>query len=300
VIWRIDISADDPEPDEPMEGWTVRPFHDLFWDRAPGDGERTYLPPVLATDELERPVVIVGSGEPNTVKEHIENRVVSLTEVIDPAVGIPTEPKHFKAAFNWEVRVKDEETLTTYDDFLTSVVVDGLVPSEYITGPMGLFEDQLFFGTFISVVDGASACDAGRGRVFAVDYLMHDAADTNDSSPQTYGPKRINAGDGSASANQLINALADSAPQNVMVMGLTVAQAPSCTVIDTIPDVYDDVPSVDSLSPPAIYLMSQADSTASNQSIVQKRGGSKFGSVKLDVKKKKRVSRVVSWATSMD
>jgi hypothetical protein len=71
-------------------------------------------------------------------------------------------------------------------------------------------------------------------------------------------------------------------------------------VLDTIPDVYDDVPSVDSLSPPAIYLMSQADSTASNQSIVQKRGGSKFGSVKLDVKKKKRVSRVVSWATSMD
>jgi type IV pilus assembly protein PilY1 len=50
LMWRIDISATDPKPNDPYAGWTVRPFHDLFWDMKPTDGETSYEKPILSLD----------------------------------------------------------------------------------------------------------------------------------------------------------------------------------------------------------------------------------------------------------
>ena len=159
-----------------MAGWTVRPFHDLFWDRGPAGGELTYEQPMLSVDTDGRLVVIVGTGDNNNfVKPTIENRVVSLTEVLDTNVTNPGRPEDFKASLNWEMRVKP---------------TNGLVASELVTGSMGLYNGALFFATFIAIT-GSNACDMGKGRIHAVDYVLHDATDTNGTNPQTYGPLRL-------------------------------------------------------------------------------------------------------------
>jgi hypothetical protein len=165
VLWRIDLSATDPRPSDPYTGWTVRPFHDLFWDMKPADDETTYEKPILSLDSDRRLVVITGTGDTdNFDKPTVLNRVVSLTEL--PTSATPTGADDYTAALNWEMRVDGG---------------NGLVASEMVTGTMALIEGQLYFGTFISVANTANACDYGRGRLWAVDF---DTKDPNDPNPQ--------------------------------------------------------------------------------------------------------------------
>jgi len=288
VIWRIDMSDPDPQSAKPMDGWTARPFHDIFWGRGPADGELTYEAPVLSVDNDGRVVVIVGTGDNNNfVKTTVQNRVVSLTEVRDTSVT-GTEPERFRAAMNWEMRVNSGSTGTR------------LVASELVTGTMGLFNGTLFFGTFIAIT-GADACDMGKGRIHAVHYLNRDGTSPNDGG-KTYPPILMNevATDASAAA---INIAPEDAVDNLMLMGLGLTQRPSCTVVD--PDqTFDvwgqDLTPVTSLADPAIYLVAQGSGDRSATSLLQQRQGSNLGSVELRIDKPSTLSRVVSWATSTD
>jgi type IV pilus assembly protein PilY1 len=289
VVWRIDMSAADPNPTDPMAGWTARPFHDIFWDRAPDQGELTYEPPMLSVDPEGRLVVIVGTGDNNNfVKPTVNNRVVSLTEVLATSVVNPSQATDYKASLNWELRVKP---------------TNGLVASELVTGSMGLFNGSLFFGTFIAIT-GSNACDMGKGRIHAVNYVLHDSADTNATSPQTYGPLRIPAAElaGDSGGTSLINVSATNAVNNFMIMGLGVTQRPTCSQVDTTDfNVFSQsLPTVTSLAQPSIYLVAQASGDKSVNSLAQKYKGSALNSIELKLKKNATMSRVVSWATSVD
>jgi type IV pilus assembly protein PilY1 len=289
VIWRIDLSTLDPLPDDQTAGWTARPFHDIFWDRGPSGGELTYEPPMLSVDSDGRLVVIVGTGDNNNfVKSTVENRVVSLTEVLNTNVVNPGRPEDYKGSLNWEMRVKPN---------------NGLVTSELVTGSMGLFNGQLFFGTFIAMT-GSNACDMGKGRIHAVDYIAHDGTDTNGTNPQTYGPMRIPAADlaGDSGGTSLINVSAADAVTNFMIMGLGVTQRPTCSQVDTTDfNVFSQsLPTVTQLAPPSIYLVAQASGDKSVNSLAKKYQGSSLNSVELKLKKNATMSRVVSWATSVD
>ena len=149
--------------------------------------------------------MIVGTGDSNNfVKPTIENHVVSLTERLvhtDPNTPIALED--YKASVNWDLRVKNTNANK------------GLVASELVTGTMALFSGELFFGTFIAI-SGSNACDMGKGRIHAVDYIHHDATDTNGTSPETYGPLRINTAQiTDANGANLINVPPDSAVTNL-------------------------------------------------------------------------------------
>jgi hypothetical protein len=289
VIWRIDMSKPDQLSDDPMDGWTARPFHDIFYDRGPADGELTYEAPILSVDNDGRVVVIVGTGDNNNfVKTTVQNRVVSLTEMLDTEVtgGVP---ERFSAALNWEMRVKSGTTGTR------------LVPSELVTGTMGLFNGTLFFGTFIAIT-GADACDMGKGRIHAVHYLNRDTSSPNDGPVQTFPPVLMNeiATDESAAA---INIAPENAVDNLMLMGLGLTQRPTCTVVD--PDeTFDvwgqDLTPVTSLADPAIYLVAQGSGARAVNGLLQRRQGSNLGSVELQINKPSTLSRVISWATSTD
>ena len=193
---------------------------------------------------------------------------------------------------NWEMRVKP---------------TDGFVTSEMVTGTMALFNSTLFFGTFIVVGAGADACDLGRGRLHAVHYINRDPDDSNPgTNPTTYGPQLIDIG-ADSDANSVINVAASSAQENFMVMGLNITQRPTCTQIDT--DNFDvwsqDLPGVQELAEPAVYLVAQA--TGGNNAagdLIQKRAQSEFGTIQVKLKRKtdakSTTSRIVGWATSID
>ena len=299
VIWRIDLRADDQDNTivyandksaAPDVGWTVRPFHDMFWGTAPDAGELSYEAPLLSVDNEGNVVVIAGSGDNNNfVKPAIRNRVVSLTEKMFPGGG--TNPPVYKASLNWEKRVKNATDTT------------GLVPSELVTGTMGLFNGQLFFGTFIAVT-GADACDLGKGRIHAVDYLLRDKNDANGTSPETYGPLQFPSSELAADSTgtSVINVAPADALDNFMIMGLGVTQRQTCSVVDeTNFDVYSDtLPGVSSIQQPAIYLVAQASGGKGYGSAIQTRAGSVLGSVEVQLKKTSTTSQVTSWATSVE
>ena len=296
VIWRIDMSDGGQHPsdevhgtNDPMQGWTVRPFHDIFWDKGPGEGELSYEAPIVSVDNQGRLVVIVGTGDTNNfLKPAIENRVVSLTEIIDPAtVGAPTAAS-WRAAFNWEKRVKP---------------TGGLVASELVTGSMALSEGQLFFGTFISFVPGGNACDLGKGRLFAVNYLESDPADSNGTTPPTYGPKKLLNVDPEATG--LFNATPEQAQKNLLVMGLTLTSRPSCNFVNAgVTDIWNEwLPYIQERAGgggDATYLVAHASGDISAGGPIQQHKLSKFGSVELQVHRERVLTRILSWATSVD
>jgi type IV pilus assembly protein PilY1 len=305
VIWRIDMRDPDVQPDEPLLGWTARPFHDVFWGLDPTSGELSYEPPLLSVDEQGRPVVIVGTGDTgNFNKPAIANRVVSLTE-IETTVD-EDEPEHFQAQMNWELRTKTGTITTAFTDS-TTAVVDGLATSELVTGPMGLFEGELYIGTFISVANGENVCDLGRGRIFALDYLAADPDDENGSSGggtvTTYGPRRINAADPDDDES-IINILrSDTAGDNVKVAGISLVQVPSCAETTA---AYSDPwsPSyggVSSSAPSQMKMMAHADDDRNTESsTVNQSSGSQISTVEKGVRPPTRHTRIISWAATVD
>jgi type IV pilus assembly protein PilY1 len=284
VIWRIDLSSTVPDALDGMKGWTARPFHDIFWDRSPTQGELSYEAPIISVDDLGRLVVIVGTGDTdNFLKTTVQNRVVSLTEILD-TTGSPPFPEEYRAAINWEKRVKAN---------------NGLVTSELVTGSMGLFARQLYFGTFISVTS-ANKCDYGAGRVHAVDYIQKDPNDANGSTPETYGPLALTGIAADSDSASLINKTAADAVPNLMIMGLGVTQRPSCELAQ--PSVEDPwmgkIPVAPQTSDPALYLVAQGSGEAGQ--LLRANAGGRLLNVELKINRPKTPARVVSWATSVD
>jgi hypothetical protein len=245
------------------------------------NGEVTYEKPVLTTDPQGRLVVVTGTGDTDDFsKTTAENRVASLTTVIDPAADLTAlTPDDYSAAMNWEKRVRSDGT--------------GLVPSELVTGGMTLFQGQLFFATFISIVDD-DPCKEGKGRLHVVDYQARDTNDPNGSNPETYPPVDIL---GLSDPDIAINVSAADATEDAMVMGLGITQRPSCAVVDTgILDVWGGtLPAIDQLSDPSTFVVAQVSSSRNLQ-----RAGSRLGSLQVQVERLQQLTRLVGWATTTD
>jgi hypothetical protein len=219
--------------------------------------------------------------------------VVSLREVIDtrdPPLA-DTNPERFKAALNWEKSDLGSTGL-------------GLVPSELVTGSMALFDGQLFFATFIAINPGGDACDLGRGRIFGVHYLNRDTtgidtAPFDNGGAFIYGPQHLTSVAETVEGEGVINVTADNAIENLMIIGLGVSQRPTCSVVDPSPeDVYGaTINPITAIEDPAVYLVAQASGTASEAT---QRAASQLGSLELRLNRPVSVSRVTSWATSVD
>jgi type IV pilus assembly protein PilY1 len=291
VLWRIDISSTDPRPNEPYAGWTMRPFHDIFWDANPDEGETTYERPILSLDAQGRLVVIVGTGDTdNFDKPTAKNRVVSLTQI--PLTATPTGADDYTAAMNWELRVDKTKS-------------NSFVPSELVTGSMALFESQLFLASFISVANTSNACDYGRGRLWSVHFTERDTTDENVdtlSTVHTFGPKRLRVVDTSINAADsganLFNIDVATAEPNLLVQGLGTTQRATCQPAPASLNTYFS-PTLVSLKQeqtPAIYIVAQASSNNDSR----KRAGSVLGSLEMKVNRIPTFSRIMSWAGSID
>lgn len=302
VMWRFDMSAEDPQKDSQMEGWTMRPFHDLFWDLDKNDGQTSYERPILSLDAARNVVVLVGTGNTDNFEDlNALNRVVSLTEL--STVSEPTLPEHYQAQINWELR-NEKETGR------------GLVRSELVTGSMALFEGKLYFATFISDSATGDSCDYGRGRMWSVDYLARDPTHENvpydldppasgsewdvidgGDPPLTYGPLRhdLPSDDGDAA---LVNVPPDEARKNLLIQGLGTTQRVTCSAASgtDAPGNYfsPSLPTITQTTPPAIWIVAQASEDEAPG------GGSKLGDVGTPVNRGITFSRITSWASSVD
>ncbi len=147
VVWRVDAS--NPRYSAVTNGWSARPFHDIFWDGSAASGVVGMEPPVISTDSNGQVVVLQATGNADVLDNGgVLNRVVSLTEslaystVAGATVGVPT------TAMNWEIRLR---------------------PGELVTGPMDLYGGSAYFGSF-EATSGTDACQYGQSRVWGVNY----------------------------------------------------------------------------------------------------------------------------------
>jgi type IV pilus assembly protein PilY1 len=289
-VWRIDLSAIDPKPGEPLGGWTALPFHDMFYGADYNEGEYSYEAPVLSVDPEGHVVVLVGTGDTDDfVKPTIKNRVASLTEIV-PTLSSTLTPLSYKARLNWEMTVPADDESTI-----------GLRKSELVTGSMALYQGTLFFGTFISL-NTSNSCDLGKGRLHAVDYVAHDESVKNDIAvPNSYGPKLVDVGKISVDGTNVLNVLPRDALKNFMAMGLSVVQRPTCASVLTDESGTDlwgqNRAVIKQVQEPSIYLVSQASGTDSH---VARRSGSQLGTMELKLNRKPSYTRITSWAGSVD
>ena len=89
VMWAVDFSARRPND------WSVRPFHDIFWDDVALAGQPAYDPPVVTTDADGSIVVLQATGDIDRLDGMAPNRVVSLRELrtfVERAVTRSTRP----------------------------------------------------------------------------------------------------------------------------------------------------------------------------------------------------------------
>ncbi|HET8936001.1 MAG TPA: PilC/PilY family type IV pilus protein [Polyangiales bacterium] len=310
VLWRIDLTADDPRKDDPLTGWTVRPFHDLFWDVQPADGETTYERPILSLDDKHQLVVIVGTGDTdNFEKATAMNRVVSLTEMVKtPTPSVPTD---YVAGLNWEMRA----------DAGDSNGKNGFVPSELVTGTMALVSQQLFFASFISRSDTTNPCATGLGRLWSVHYTERDEKTyknatyaTTGGSIATYGPRRIAvAATGATTTEQAQNADTSkfnieksAAEENLLVLGLGSTQRPTCDDFKQINlnNYYSPAGTLQSITQtktPSIWIVAQAsDAKSKDDDSARKRAGSALGTLEVKLDRPLEFSQVSSWAGSIE
>jgi type IV pilus assembly protein PilY1 len=292
VLWRIDLTATDPRPNDAFLGWTVRPFHDLFWDQKSDvdatKGETTYERPILSLDEQHRLVIITGTGDTDNFEKPLaENRVVSLTEV--QLTTTPSGADDYTAALNWEQRVDKG---------------NGFEVSELVTGSMALFQGQLYVASFISVANNSNACDVGRGRLWAFDYHTRDDADPN-GTLGTFGPKWLTTPtggvtNGADSGANLFNVTVANAEPNLLIQGLGATQRLTCQTSSSNLSNYfasgGGLTEIQQSAPPAVWIVAQA----SGNNATRNRAGSMLGSLEVKVNRPLAFSRVISWAGSID
>lgn len=263
VIWRIDMTHENPLR------WRAIPFHDMFWELAPDEGQPSPEPPVISVDPSGRVVVIYASGDlDNFENPTAQNRVVSLTEVaVDPA---NQTPEMIKAGINWQ-----------------------WVPpvSAVVTGPLVLLEGQVFFATYRPVgIAGANACNEGQGALHAFDYIEGSGVPNVGLAAPTEQPLELNVG-GVFNYNSPLHDL--NLLTGKLIMGLSLAQKPVCqdtsTLTSVLPGGWAGSPSSVAAAPPTFEVV------ANTMSGVSQPPGASIGQIRQTVLFNPR-SRMVSWA----
>ncbi|MCG8555305.1 MAG: hypothetical protein MJD61_08460 [Proteobacteria bacterium] len=199
IVWRIDLTGSDPVKTDPTLGWTARPFHDIYYNAAWNAGYPTYERPAISVDSRGRAVVVVGTGDTDDLATTKAHRVVSLTERLDLNADGTIDLNDTRAAINW-----------------TKTLASG----ESVTGPVELFDGNVYFSTFKSTT-GGSSCDFGQSYVYAYDFIDDDS-----SSPP--GPV----------ATAGVGGLVGSAHTNKLFMGVGITKRPQCFDTTTISDPY--------------------------------------------------------------
>ena len=209
VLWRVLIS--DPDPDE----WSAIAFHDIFHDGAvdAAESSRNYNPPVLSADINGNVVILHGTGNIDVLDDAAAiNKVVSLTEKLTFDPTDAGEITNIEGQLNWEITLN---------------------PGEQVTGPLTLFSGSLFFGTFqASGPSATDACPFDGSRIFGVSFLESPTSPRNPEEKLT-----------DILGNPTTNLDSADIPRlaTTLVIGLQVAQVPTCVTTTTTPgpDIVD-------------------------------------------------------------
>lgn len=235
VLWRFDMSSTNPSD------WDAAAFHDLMHDFGAGDGQPGPFAPIVSTNSQGEVVILAATGDMERLDDTTARNVVaSITETVTYTdTGAVDE---VTGRLNWEVTLE---------------------PGEIVTGPLELFESKVYWGSFITANDPTNACLLGGSRIWGVEYIESDGTDP-------VGAIESPAGSGTFVTN--IDFDDDSALSNAIVMGVRVAQRPSCVTSEVVTETDPYLPdrahvNVTDVGPPQFELVAQLSGTEASISV---------------------------------
>ncbi len=205
ILWRLDMSSSNPAD------WTFRPLHDLYWNDGPLAGHGSVEPPVVSIDIERRPVVILGTGDPENFETPGRNLVVSLLE------RTTATPYVASAEINWEIPLREQEM---------------------VTGPLELFDGRVYFGTFASGTTPADACNFGSSRLWGVDFLATGTTPAGYPAPASSRSPAFGWESAADAGRSIFSTHYTDLGANQIVMGVGVTQRPTCVQGSTVADPY--------------------------------------------------------------
>jgi type IV pilus assembly protein PilY1 len=201
-LWRLSMMNPNPAH------WVVAPIFDVFYGRAYDAGRVSSSAPTLTRDTKGNLVIAVGTGDLDNLTDTVAHRVVSLTEQrvlrADGEIGDFDRPDSTDNGpkLNWLIQ---------------------LSTGEAVTGPLTLFEDTLYFGTFASPTGtSGDACQLGLSRLYGAHVRLDDGAG---NVPPTPKPELYDAAD-TVHPYKLSEEVDSSG--NSLVLGLAISRQPIC------------------------------------------------------------------------
>jgi type IV pilus assembly protein PilY1 len=198
VLWRLSMLSTDPDD------WRVQPVYDLFAGENFDKGRAATFPPVVTYDDAGQVVVVVGTGDLDNLVETDKpaHRIVSLTESRAVDSGGELDPNDTMSV-NWKIELE---------------------PGESVTGPLVLFEDAVYFGTFRSEVNASDVCALGAGSLYAAHYRETDPNDALAPRPMLAADAD---GDGEID-DPVTYVLKEDTADDTLVLGVSINRSPVC------------------------------------------------------------------------
>lgn len=220
TLWKVDVSNKTPS------SWTMS----LFWDAYPAvsihsqpaplwnSGQPIATPPVLSVDLNGYLTLAVSTGSQGVAgaAPGMQNFVWSLKD-------LPDSSKVFFASVNW------------LQQFL-----DG----ERVTGPMSLFESNLYFSTVTPPPISAACVTTNGARIWGMHYITPRDGEGTPATPPDRTVGGLAAKVLSDNFNVTTQYVADTdllgtgADKQAVIFGVSVAQVPTCYQTDTVSDPY--------------------------------------------------------------
>jgi type IV pilus assembly protein PilY1 len=184
VLWRIDLSQPDPAH------WTMVPFFDAYNAKVapPTDGTGANITPPGAAD-IGQPITLAPVISTDTSGAVIVNFSTGSQEFLDAPYFQATLLPYSTAGVTppvmnmvWSIREVEDigaGTLSVKPEWYLR-----LIGGERVTGPLQLFNGQLFF-TSLWPVEGAGLCTQPELKVWGVDYVTAVPPATPPTDPTT-------------------------------------------------------------------------------------------------------------------
>lgn len=258
VIWRLDFGS------KSVAQWDAKPIYDIFWDAAATASEISLFPPVISIDSQNRLIVLQSTGNIDRLDVGGNNRVVSLLENVtyNTSTGAVASVAFTQ---NWELKLN---------------------PGEQVTGPLELFNENVYFGTFKSTSSAIDACSFGSSNVCGVHYK------NNISGTQSPKP-----GLESSPGSGTLDATCIGPYANQIIMGVSVTQRPSCfRGTETIDPYFGTRFMVSETGGGDFRLIAQLSGTAGSVAPT----GAIISTVDRLLPTRRKLTRVQGWASSVD
>ena len=240
-LWRLDLSSTDPDE------WELQLFYDL------GVNQPIFLAPVGALNQEGELVLIVATGDTDNLTTLGTNKIVSITEKVTyDATGqvVRVEPH-----LNWELAFGETE-------------IDGEIignQGERVTGSPVIFNEVVYFTTFVPHEDPEDCCTLGYGRLWGIHYIGDDPNSTTDLIPEL-DPDPDDPDDNPVRFIDLVDRNGNR--ENTIAFGPSIIRRPSCAIEQrTVDEFNQPIVRLINTTPPEYELVVQVNSPGERKNI---------------------------------